>query len=80
MHDDQGQFEHFLNGLESMLTVYWTDCNNSNLIRIVDDKHVSWIMLVISKFSDNDLLVVFDTVSATDIGNTLYLRENVKLL
>uniref|UniRef100_A0A9I9EH83 Uncharacterized protein n=1 Tax=Cucumis melo TaxID=3656 RepID=A0A9I9EH83_CUCME len=42
----------------------------------VDDKHVSWIMLVISKFSDNDLLVVVDTVSATDIGNTPYLRED----
>uniref|UniRef100_A0A9I9E199 Uncharacterized protein n=1 Tax=Cucumis melo TaxID=3656 RepID=A0A9I9E199_CUCME len=53
-----------------MLTVYWIDCNNSNLIQIVDDKHVSWIMLAISKFPDNDLLVVVDTISATDIGNT----------
>ena len=51
----------------SRLTVYWKDCNNSNLIRIVDDKHVSWIMLVISKFPDNDLLVVVDTVSATEL-------------
>uniref|UniRef100_A0A9I9E8B0 Uncharacterized protein n=1 Tax=Cucumis melo TaxID=3656 RepID=A0A9I9E8B0_CUCME len=23
-----------------MLTIYWTNCNNSNLIRIVNDKHV----------------------------------------
>ena len=38
----------------SRLTVYWKDCNNSKLIRIVDDKDVSWIMLLISKFPDND--------------------------
>ncbi|TYK02522.1 uncharacterized protein E5676_scaffold784G00540 [Cucumis melo var. makuwa] len=40
----------------SQLIVYWNGCNNSNLIRIVDDKDVSWLMLVMSKFSDNDLL------------------------
>ena len=34
----------------SRLTVYYTNCNNLNLIRIVDGKDVSWIMLVISKF------------------------------
>uniref|UniRef100_A0A9I9EEH2 Uncharacterized protein n=1 Tax=Cucumis melo TaxID=3656 RepID=A0A9I9EEH2_CUCME len=27
-------------------------------------------MLVLSKFPDNDLLVVVDTISVTDIGNT----------
>ena len=37
-------------------------------------------MLVISKFPDNDLLVIVDIVSATDIGNTLYLRDDVILL
>ncbi|TYK14069.1 protein FAR-RED ELONGATED HYPOCOTYL 3-like [Cucumis melo var. makuwa] len=61
----------------SRLTVYWKDCNNSNLIRIVDDKDVSWIMLVISKFPDNDLLVVVETVPATDIGNTPYLSSEL---
>ena len=45
----------------SRLTVYRTDCNN--FIQVVDDKDVSWIMLVIMKFSDNDLHVVVDTVS-----------------
>ncbi|KAA0066503.1 uncharacterized protein E5676_scaffold572G00320 [Cucumis melo var. makuwa] len=54
----------------SRLTVYSKDCNNLKLIRIVDDKDVSWIMLVISKFSNNDLLIVVDTAPATDIGNT----------
>ena len=34
-------------------------------------------MLVMSKFTDNDLLVVVDTVSATDIGNTLYLSSEL---
>ncbi|XP_050944055.1 uncharacterized protein LOC127150391 [Cucumis melo] len=61
----------------SRLTVYWKDCNNSNLIRIVDDKDVSWIMLVISKFPDNDLLVVVGTAPAKDIGNTPYLSSEL---
>ncbi|KAA0038035.1 uncharacterized protein E5676_scaffold237G001590 [Cucumis melo var. makuwa] len=61
----------------SRLTVYWKDCNNSNLIQIVNDKDESWIMLVISKFSDNDLLIVVDTVPATDIGSTPYLSSEL---
>ena len=50
----------------SRLTVYWTGCNNANLIWIVDDKDVSSIMLVILKFSNNDLLVVIDILITYD--------------
>ncbi|TYK22587.1 uncharacterized protein E5676_scaffold195G00040 [Cucumis melo var. makuwa] len=60
-----------------MLTLYWKDGNNSKLIRIVDDKDVSWIMLVLSKLPDNDLLVVLDTAPATDIGNTPYMSSEL---
>ncbi|KAA0047595.1 uncharacterized protein E6C27_scaffold115G00630 [Cucumis melo var. makuwa] len=59
------------------LTLYWKDGNNSKLIRIVDDKDVSWIMLVLSKLTDNDLLIVVDTAPATDIGNTSYMSSKV---
>ncbi|KAA0061274.1 uncharacterized protein E6C27_scaffold455G001170 [Cucumis melo var. makuwa] len=47
------------------------------LIRIVDDKDVSWIMLVLSKFPNNDLLIVVDTAPATDIGNTPYMSSEL---
>ncbi|KAA0067552.1 protein FAR1-RELATED SEQUENCE 2-like [Cucumis melo var. makuwa] len=59
------------------LTLYWKDGNNSKLIRIVDDKDVSWIMLVLSKLPDNDLLIVVDTAPATDIGNTPYMSSKL---
>ena len=38
---------------------------------------MSWITLVMSKFIDNDLLVVVDTVSATNIRNTSYLSSEL---
>ena len=34
-------------------------------------------MLLISKFPDNDILVVVDAVPATDIGNTPYLSSEL---
>ncbi|KAA0042312.1 protein FAR-RED ELONGATED HYPOCOTYL 3-like [Cucumis melo var. makuwa] len=61
----------------SRLTVYWKGCNNLKLIQIVDDKDVSWIMLVLSKFPNNDLLIVVDTAPATDIENTPYLSSEL---
>ena len=35
-----------------------------------------WLMLVLSKFFDNDLLVV-DSVSTSVVGNTSYLNSEV---
>ncbi|TYK07940.1 NBS-LRR type resistance protein [Cucumis melo var. makuwa] len=61
----------------SRLTVYRNGCNKSNLIQIVDDKDVSWLMLVMLKFSNNDLLVVVDSVFVSDVGNIPYLSSKL---
>ena len=61
----------------SHFTVYWDDCNNPNHIQIVEDKDVSWLMLVLSKFPNNYLLVVVDSVSAGAVGNVSYLNTHI---
>uniref|UniRef100_A0A9I9EDL3 Transposase MuDR plant domain-containing protein n=1 Tax=Cucumis melo TaxID=3656 RepID=A0A9I9EDL3_CUCME len=57
-HHKHVPFELFSMALQRVKT--WNGCNNLNLIWIVHDKEVSWIMLVMSKFPDNDLLVVVE--------------------
>ena len=74
----QGRLFLSSNFYVSHLTVYWDGCNNSNFVRIIKDKDVSWLMyLVLSKFQDNDLLVVVDSVLAGASGSTTYLYNEV---
>ena len=43
------------------ITLYWDRCNSSNLIRIDEDNDMYWLMLIMSKFSNNDFVLVVDS-------------------
>ena len=58
----QGRIFPYSDPFVCRVTLYWNGCNNSNLIRIVEDKEVYWLMLVILKFPNNDLVVVVDSI------------------
>lgn len=58
----------------SRLTVSWVGSNDSNLIRIVEDKDVSWLMLVLSKFTKKDLFIIVDTTMSNTSGKIVYLN------
>ena len=59
------------------ITLYWNECNSSNLIQIVEDKGVCRLMLIMSKFSDNDFVVVVDYAPAGSVKNTTCLNNEV---
>ena len=61
----------------SRLRIYWDDCNNSKLIQIVEDRDVSWPMLILYKSFDNYLFVIIDSESFGVVGSSTFFNSKL---